>query len=109
MDWPFRHILKDEQMGKYCITAANHTNINNHCASKFKVWEYTYKKETEKWVWKPLGGKSINFVNDLLAGGHEVCSAKENDNSISLGAPIEAELRIARNETKFKISDMPEF
>ena len=96
-------------MSKYCITAANHMNANNHCASQFNVWQHTQNSETGKWVWKALGGKSINFVNDLLASGHEVFSAKENETSITLGAPVELELRIAKNETKFKISDMPEF
>ena len=96
-------------MSKYCITAANHTNANNHCASKFKVGEYTYKSDTKKWVWTPLGGKPINFINDLLANGHEVLSAKENEDTITLGAPIESELRISKNETKYKISEMPKF
>lgn len=96
-------------MSKYCITAANHKNPDNHCASQFKVWEYIHKKEADKWVWSPLGGKSINFINDLLANGHEVLSAKENKDSITPGAPVESELRIAKNETKFKISDMPKF
>ncbi len=92
-------------MGKYCITAANHKNKSNHCASQFKVWEYDASKET----WTPLGGKSINFVNDLLANGHIVLSAKENDETISTGAAIETELRIARNETKYNVSEMPTF
>lgn len=92
-------------MGRYCISAANHKNKNNHCSSQFKVWEY---EATDK-KWKPLGGKSINFVNDLLASGHTVLSAKENETSITVGAPIETELRIAKNETDYKISDMPTF
>lgn len=96
-------------MSKYCITAVNHTNPSNHCASKFKVWEYRYSSERGEYFWRSLGGKSINFVSDLLAEGHEVLSAKENETNITTGAPIELELRIARNDTKFKISDMPEF
>lgn len=93
-------------MEKYCITAANHKNKNNHCASQFKVWKYDVSKNN----WTPLGGKSINFVNDLLAGGHAVLSAKINDdNKISLGAAIETELRITRNETQYKVSEMPAF
>jgi len=92
-------------MGSYCITAANHTNKSNHCASKFKLWELDAANKK----WMPLGGKSINFVNDLLANGHKVLSAKETKDSIITGAPIEAELRIAKNETDYKISDMPTF
>jgi hypothetical protein len=92
-------------MGRYCITAANHTNPDNHCASKFKVWEYNSEKKT----WMPLGGKSINFVSDLLAAGHTVLSARENPDTITEGARIELELRIAKNETQFKVSAMPTF
>ncbi len=92
-------------MSKYCITAANHSNKNNHCASSFKVWEYN--DATGKW--NSLGGKPINYVNDLLANGHTVLSAKENEKNLSLGKPIETELRIAKNETQYKVSDMPTF
>lgn len=95
-------------MGKYCITAANHKNPNNHCASQFKVWE-SVKADNGKNVWNPIGSKSLNFINDLMAAGHEVLSGKENEDTISTGAPVESELRIAKNETKYKISEMPKF
>lgn len=92
-------------MTKYCITAANHKNPNNHCASAFKVWEW--RAGINKWVL--LGGKSLNFISDLLAAGHEVISAKEKPDLISSGARVELELRIAKNETVYKISGMPTF
>lgn len=92
-------------MGRYCITAANHTNPNNHCASNFKLWEYNTGKE----AWFPLGGKPIDYINDLLRNGHTVLSAKELSDKIFVGAPVEVELRIAKNETNYKISDMPTF
>ncbi|NKI72356.1 hypothetical protein GN109_23295 [Collimonas pratensis] len=93
-------------MGNYCITAANHSNKDNHCASQFKVWEYDVPKNT----WMPFReGKSINFVNDLLAAGHTVLSAKLIENKMYTGAAIETELRIKKNDTNYKISDMPRF
>lgn len=95
-------------MTKYCITAANHDNFQNHCASKFKMWEYVYNEDDGR-VWIPLGEKSLFFIADLLNSGHEVITARENSRSITRGAPVEIELRIARNETHFKISEMPEF
>lgn len=96
-------------MGQYCITAVNHDNPSNHCASKFKVWEYYHNPEKEKWLWRSLGGKSVYYIADLIKNGHEVSTAKENKDRITLGKPVEIELRIAKNETDFKISDMPEF
>lgn len=98
-------------MTKYCITAANHQNPNNHCASSFKVWEYIAATQEKPSRWKPLGGKSIGFVNELLANGHTVLSAKHDkvEETITTGKPVEMELRIAKNETNYKISDMPTF
>jgi hypothetical protein len=93
------------KMGKYCITAANHKNVSNHCASQFRVWEY----DSVKSAWKPLGSKSINYVTDLLAAGHTVLSGKKNETTITLGAAIEVELRITKNEAQYKISTMPTF
>lgn len=92
-------------MGRYAITAANHTNPDNHCASSFKVWEYNANKKT----WHPLGGKNIDFVNDLLKHGHEVLSANIDGDKLFTGVPVEIELRIAKNETRYKISEMPTF
>ena len=92
-------------MSRFCITAANHTNTSNHCASTFNLWEFNtiYNK------WSLLGGKSIDYINDLLRKGHTVLSGKEHPDKISTGAPVEIELRIAKNETNYKISDMPTF
>lgn len=92
-------------MAKYCITAANHSNPNNHCASQFNMWKYDEVKKS----WAPLGGQSINYVSDLLAAGHTVLSAKYEDKLIYTGAPVELELRIARNETQYNVSKMPTF
>lgn len=91
-------------MGRYCITAANHTNPDNHCASSFKVWEYNANNK-----WSSLGGKTIEFVADLLKHGHEVLSANINGDVLFTGAPVEIELRVAKNESRYKISDMPTF
>lgn len=58
--------------------------------------------------------KTLNYVAALLAAGHEVVSGKElKENGVvtrlALGAAIEIELRIAKNDDKFKITDLPEF
>lgn len=92
-------------MAKFCITAVNHKNPTNHVASTFKVW--TFSKNSEKWI--SLGGQSLNFVLALLANGNEVLSAINTDNGIKSGAPIEIELRTARNNEDYKISTMPSF
>ena len=92
-------------MSKYCITAANHRNPGNHVASSFNLWEYNPLSST----WRPLGGKSIQYVTELLVQGHEVLSARELETTISVGAPIEIELRISNNESYYKISSMPTF
>lgn len=92
-------------MARFCITAANHTNPSNHVSSTFNVWAFS--KNTEKWV--PLGGQSISFILTLLANGNAVFSAKENDTTITLGAPLEIELRTSKNNEDYKISTMPSF
>jgi len=88
---------------RYCITAVQHKNTDNHCASKFKTWEYNSSASS----WRLVGWKSLNEISDLLAEGHEVLSARKNPETITLGAKVEVELRIARNGTQFKISSMP--
>ncbi len=49
----------------------------------------------------------------LLAQGNEVISAerkKQGNNYVMIeGYPIELELRIAKNDKKFKITDLPTF
>ena len=95
-------------MAKYCITAANHSNKDNHCASEFEV----FQQSSLTGKWRSLGGKAVSFISELLENGHTVVSGRLIDKAagtVSLGAPIELELRIAKNETKYKISDMPPF
>lgn len=94
-------------MGKYCVTAANHNNEKDERASEFKVWEQV--KKDNKYVWSPLGKKSLNFVVDILSKGNEVFTAKQNADSITLGYPLEFELRITKNDKNFKITDLPTF
>lgn len=91
-------------MATYCITAANHKNRKNHVASQFYVWLLGSDNSLTS-----LGGRSADFVVSLLVKGHKVLSARDEDNTIYIGAPIEVELRIAENETKYPISDMPTF
>lgn len=95
-------------MTKYCVTAANHNNTKDERASEFEVWIWKQNKE-EKWVWIGLGKKSLNYVAELLAQGNEVLSAKENPTNITTGHPLELELRIAKNDKNFKITDLPTF
>ncbi|MGS1040664.1 hypothetical protein [Burkholderia glumae] len=45
----------------------------------------------------------------LLVSGHEVVSGEHDENGITIGARIEIELRIAKNDAQFKITDLPEF
>ncbi|AJZ58594.1 hypothetical protein OI25_594 [Paraburkholderia fungorum] len=92
-------------MARYCITAANHDDPNNHVASKFKLW--LWKPETEKW--SPQNSASAKQVVELIESGHEVFTAHQGEKSITPGAPVEVELRIAKNETKYPISKMPGF
>jgi hypothetical protein len=54
------------------------------------------------------GWKRSAEIAALLDAGNEVLTAKENESTISTGAAVELELRIAKNESKFKISDMPD-
>lgn len=95
-------------MSKYCVTAANHNSTKDGRASEFKVWKFVQNEE-KKWVWSPLGKKPLNYVAELLAQGNEVVSAQENESSITAGYPIELELRIAKNDKNFKITDLPTF
>lgn len=101
-------------MTKYCITAANRNSTKDDRVSELKLWEHK-QNDQKKWEWHLLGKKTLNFVAALLADGHEVISGKEVKNdkgkitNITSGAAIEIELRIAKNDEKFKITDLPEF
>lgn len=100
-------------MGKYCITAANHNSKKDSRASEFKVWEWRPDAKDNVYKWCFFGKKSLHDVAKLLATGNEVISGKEVQRSdgirIQPGAPIEIELRIAKNDEDFKITDLPEF
>lgn len=92
-------------MAKYCITAANHKNPNNHVASSFLVWRFDEKEN----IWKKQGATSAKDVVGLVEAGHTVLTAHEKPDSISTGEPIEVELRIAKNKTNYDVSKMPKF
>ena len=94
-------------MSKYRITAARPKNAAHHLNSEFKLWKWE-KKEDGTWKWVPKGWRRTAEISALLDAGNEVLTAKENETSITSGAAVELELRIAKNETKFKISDMPD-
>lgn len=91
-------------MGKYCITGARPKNATHHLNSEFKLWKWD--SSTGKWT--PQGWKRTAEIAALLDAKNEVLTAKEGETSIASGAAVEVELRIAKNEAKFKISDMPD-
>ena len=92
-------------MTTYCITAANHKNPKNHVASSFLVWSLEEGIDE----WNKEGRKSAKYVVGLLEAGHTVLTAHENGTTITTGEPIEVELRIAKNGTKYDVSTMPTF
>ncbi len=90
-------------MTQYCIVSAHPKGATNHLNSKFKMLQ----KNTTDNKWKHIGWKSIGEVCALIEDGHQVVTAELTGGSLALGAPVEVELRISRNKTDFKISDMP--
>lgn len=101
-------------MTDYCVTGVNRKNPNDDRVSELKVWKYVISEKTGKRIWSLLGKKSSNFVADLLAKGDRVFSAREEKENgvlkqIKRGDEIEFVLRIAGNDEKFKITDMPSF
>ncbi len=58
------------------------------------------------------GWKTIHDVSAYLKAGNEVLTGKVTQTgdkgTMTDGAAVELELRIAKNDTKFKISDMPD-
>lgn len=91
-------------MAQYRIVAARPKNASNHLNSQFKLYNYDDKEKT----WKLAGWKSISEVSNLLQAGNEVCTGKIVGGKMSSGAVVELELRIAKNDTNYKISDMPD-
>lgn len=94
-------------MATYCITAANHKNLNDDRASEFQVWEIDVIKLTHTLV----GRCSSDYVAKLIVDGHSVLSGKYDASTkrINTGTEIEIELRIAKNDKNYKITDLPEF
>lgn len=93
-------------MARYCITAAKHANPQNHVASKFLLWCWVAEEETWRKEKQPATARQIV---ELIETRYQVFTARENPKTITVGKPVEVELRIAKNETEFPISEMPEF
>lgn len=93
-------------MTKYCITAESSSDEERDLKDEFKTYEWVLNAE-KKWVWRGPKWRNSFEISDLLKAGDTVLTAKETGNSITTGAPVEIELRIARNETKYPISEMP--
>lgn len=113
-------------MTTYCITAANHGNINNHCASEFQVWEKSQNIRYSAWEWKCLGKKSITEVVNLLETKQEntvvlgelkdkkpdkytAFNIVDFDNIDTDTATVEIELRVSHNNGKYSIGKMSGF
>jgi hypothetical protein len=90
-------------MTEYSIVAARPKNASNHLKSQFKLYELNKKNESDLVDWK-----SIGEVNDLMRAGHEVRTGKIIDEILDTGAAVEIELRITKNDTNYKISNMPD-
>ena len=91
-------------MAEYRIVAARPKNASNHLNSQFKLYKLNGKNDG----WDLIGWKPIGEVSDLMRAGHEVRTGKIVNNSMNDGAAVEVELRIAKNDTIYKISDMPD-
>jgi hypothetical protein len=94
-------------MATYCITAANHTNLNNQIASSFYIWQ----QDELAGGWKRVGARSEGQVIELLQHGNTVLTAQYDaiKHEIDTGAAVEIELRITKNDVRFPISKMPTF
>lgn len=93
-------------MAKFCITAARSSDETRELKDEFKTYEWVQNAE-EKWVWRGPKWRTSFEISDLLSGGNTVLTAKQTGTTINTGAPVELELRIASNETKYPISEMP--
>ncbi len=91
-------------MAQYCIVAARPKNAINHLNSQFELYRFDTKTDQ----WEHVGWRTTFEVSDLLQAGHAVRTGKIDHDKISIGAAVEIELRIAKNDTKYKISEMPE-
>lgn len=93
-------------MDKYCITAARPKDAEHHLNSEFWLWKQEKRKEGWKWVSKDW--QRVSVIAELLEAGHEVLTAMRRNTGITTGAAVELELRIAHNDTNYKISEMPD-
>lgn len=91
---------------KYRIVSAKPKGVTNHCNSSFKV--YQWGTHNGKLDWWNVGWKSINEISRYLSEGHEVRTGQYKGGKMIDGAPVELELRIAKNSSDFRISDMPD-
>ena len=91
---------------KYRIVSAKPKGATNHCNSQFKVFQSILKDGNS--TWRDIGWKSINQISDYLSAGDEVRTGQVKGGKMVDGAPVEVELRITKNNTDFKISDMPD-
>lgn len=89
-------------MATYCIVAARPKNNSNNLKSQF----YLYEKRADTGKWRSLGWRPVNGVVDLMVVGNTVLTGEVSNGSLSLGEPVEVELRIAKNGSNFKISGM---
>lgn len=62
----------------------------------------------QRWVQVSKRWKRVSVIADLLEAGHEVLTAKKKPLSIRTSAAVEIERRISRNDTDYKISEMPD-
>jgi hypothetical protein len=93
-------------MGKFRIVAARPKNATNHLNSEFKVYED--QVGDGKRTWRNIGWKTIHDVSALLKTGNEIRTGKVEDGKMLDGVAVELELRISKNDSKYKISEMPD-
>lgn len=91
-------------MARYRIVAARPKGAADHLNSQFKLWEFDAKQNQ----WTLSGWKTIYEVGALLQAGHEVRTGRVAGGKMESGEAVELELRIAKNGTVYKISDMPD-
>lgn len=90
-------------MATYYIIAASPKGASSHINSKFKIWQ-----NDDNGAWNMIGWKDITDVAQLIRAGHTVRTGKIVNNQMHGGAAVEIELRIAKNDSNYKISDMPD-
>lgn len=93
-------------MKKYRIVAARPKGEANHLKSEFKTYEW--KERDGEWKWRQIGWKSIHQISAFMAAGDEVLTGKVIGTKLTDGAAPELEMRISHNDSKYKISEMPD-